>query len=661
MKYYLKLLGLLISISCFTGIQAQNANVKTHKIQSPDTRIEVQVEVGAELRWSVHVDGEQVIQPSVLSLTLDKGRVLGKDPVLRKQKSTQINAPIQAVVTIKGKQVDNHFRELQLDFKGDYSLIARVYNDGVAYRFVTRLKDEVVQVIDERSDFVFPDNYRVFWSDEKDEGFQSHFESLYTDTHLQKVEKGKYAALPLLVQSPKGINLLISEVDLHDYPNLFLFGSGTSRLTSGFPKVILESTPVRDRGIKITKLADYIAQTTGTRSYPWRSVAIARQDKDLLVNELNYKLAPLPAEGDWSWVKPGKVAWDWWNANNIYGVDFASGINTQTYKYYIDFASKIGLEYIMLDEGWTKSTTNLMESNPDIDIPELIRYGASKNVGIWLWCLWGPLDKDLQKILDLYASWGAKGIKVDFMARADQYMVNYYERVARAAAERKLMVNLHGAYKPVGLHTQYPNVLTYEGVRGLENNKWENTITPTHNLTLPFTRMVAGPMDYTPGAMNNVIEKNFNFVYTQPMSMGTRAHQVAMYVLYESPLQMLADNPSNYLKELPTAQFIAEIPAVWDESHALEGKVGEYAAMARRKGDTWFVGAMTDWKARQFELDLPLEKGKKYMVTIFKDGINSDKHASDHKIEKIEWTGGTPLPIALNKGGGWVGIFKANN
>lgn len=642
---------------CVFVLTMSFAQAKDIVLLSPDKKIQVKITIEDTVRWSLQVNGEQLLNPGAIWLKLGNGNMLGLAPKLITHKITPYHKTITAVVPIKQKLIADEYNELVMDFKDDYSIVFRAYNDGVAYRFVTRLKQNGLTIKDEKVSYNFPADYRVFWSGEKSPTFQSHFESLYLDSTMSAIKAGDYAALPLLVQNKNGINLLFSETDLYDYPNLFLAANGQGGLQSVFPKVIAESRPVRDRDIRITKTQDYIAATAGPRKFPWRTVVIATQDKDLLVNQLNYKLATPPAAGNYDWIKPGQVAWDWWNANNIYGVNFKSGINTETYKYYIDFAAKFGIEYIMLDEGWTRTTTDLLHMNPDIDVKALIDYGAAKNVGVWLWCLWEPLDKDMDKILDQYMAWGAKGIKVDFMARAEQYMVNYYERVAKACLQRKLMVDLHGAYKPVGLHYQYPNVLTYEGVRGLENNKWERTITPEHNVTLPFTRMVPGPMDYTPGAMINATAANFNIVFTQPMSMGTRAHQVAMYVVYESPLQMLADNPSNLLKESATTGFITKIPTVWDETVALDGKIGEYAAVARKNGNKWYIGAMTNWQLRDLQVALPFAKGKKYKALIFKDGINSDKHASDYRVVDAIISGDELLKIDMAPGGGWTAIL----
>jgi alpha-glucosidase len=465
--------------------------------------------------------------------------------------------------------------------------------------------------------------------------------------------------LPLYLATPKGSRMLLTEADLLDYSNLFYFGTGATAVTSGFPKVIKKEQLQGDRGIKILENESYIARTTGKRSFPWRLVMVANDDKDLLSNNLVYQLASPNVLQETAWIKPGKVAWDWWNDNNIYGVPFRSGINNATYKYYIDFAARYGLEYIVLDEGWSKTTWDLLHARDSIDIPGLVQYGKSKGVDVILWALWQPLDRDMDQVLDQFVKWGVRGVKIDFMARADQYMVNFYERVSAKAAERKLLVDLHGAYKPVGLNRKYPNILTYEGVRGLENYKWSNNeATPPHEVTLPFTRMVLGGMDFTPGAMHNASLKDFHIRYNAPMSLGTRAHQVAMYAIYESPLQMLADNPSNYLQEPACTQFITRFPTTWDETIPLEGKIGEYVAIARRKGNKWYIGAMSNWTPRTMNLNLSfLKEGASYSAEILADGINADRHAQDYSLTQATITGGGIIHIKIQPGGGWAAIL----
>jgi alpha-glucosidase len=629
---------------------------KDYLLTSPDKKTKVKVSVAKDIQWSVVRNGESLVEPSALAMTLSNGKQLGINPSIAGTSTQSVNQNITAVVPIKNRVIPDVYNELKLQFKGNYSVSFRLYNDGAAYRFETNLDDKSIEVKNETADFNLAGNYRVYWPLENDPNFQSHYEATWKDTVVTGIPNTQYGYLPLTFTTPKGTKLVITEADLFDYPNMFLYGSSGKKLTSAFPPVILKSETKGDRDLVITQKAEYIAKTTGKRTYPWRTLLIG-DDKSLLENEVVYKLSAPNILKETNWIKPGKVAWDWWNANNIYGVDFKAGLNTATYKYYVDFASEYGLEYIILDEGWSKATTNIKESAPEIDMVELVKYAKSKNVDVILWALWNTLDKDVEGTLDIYKRWGVKGIKVDFMARGDQYMVNYYERVAKACAERSLLVDYHGAFKPAGLNRKYPNVINFEGVKGLENNKWSDVITPTHDVILPFTRMVAGPMDYTPGAMINANPKNYKAIFTEPMSQGTRAHQVAMYVVYDGPLQMLSDNPSNYLKEPECTRFISRFPTVWDKTIALQAKSGEYVAIARKNGKNWYIGAMTNNDARNLDFSTAFLDGKNYKVEILQDGINADQHAADYKIVSRNIKAGDKLEAKLAPGGGWAAIL----
>lgn len=454
--------------------------------------------------------------------------------------------------------------------------------------------------------------------------------------------------------------MVVTETDLEDYPCLFLFGGEGHSLRAQFPPVVLEARlrEGSDRNEELVKKAPYIARTRGTRTFPWRVVTIDPDDRALLENNLAYQLAAKPVEGDASWVRPGKISWEWWHSLNIYGVGFRSGVNTATYKYYIDFAAKYGIDYILLDEGWSVSTLNIKEPCRDIDLGELIRYGREKGVGVVLWTLWNPMKKDLEGILDTYRDWGVKGIKIDFMQRSDQEMVRFYDEIARAAFDRGLIVDFHGSFKPAGLQRKYPNVLSFEGVYGMEHDKCSTDISPVHDCTLPFTRMVAGPMDYTPGATRNATRADFAISWDNPMSQGTRAHQAALYVVFESPLQMLCDSPSHYLREAEFTAFIAAVPTVWDETVGLAASVGEYAAVARRSGEKWYIGAITDWTARTLEAPLKFLDGGRYRMKVFADGVNADRIARDYRTETREVTRDDAIALRMAPGGGWAAVLE---
>jgi alpha-glucosidase len=627
---------------------------KDYKIASPNGQITVTVSVDTQIKWSAAVGNQSVFTNNTISLDLGT-TVLGANPKVSSAKTTSVNETVQTVVAVKSKTIPNAYNQLRLVFKPNYAVSFRVFDNGIAYRFETSMKEEIT-VKNEEVSLNFAGDYGVLFPEE--ETLYSHYERLYLDTKISALAAGKFASLPTLVKADNNIKIGITEADLFDYPCLFMEATGKAAFKSKYPHVILKSDPLGDRGIKNVQEADYIAKTSGTRNFPWRVFMISTEDARLVENQMVFLLSRECKLAETSWIKPGLVAWDWWNENNIYGVDFKAGLDTKTYKYYIDFASKNNIPYIILDEGWTKSTLNIKEANPTLDMKELIAYGKSKNVDIILWCLWNALDADMDAILDIYAKWGAKGIKVDFMARSEQYMVNFYERAAKACADRKLLIDFHGAFKPSGMARAYPNIINHEGVKGMENCKWSKDITPEHDVTLCFTRMLAGPMDFTPGAMTNKNEKDFSISFSHPMSLGTRCHQLAMYVCYDAPLQMLNDSPSNYYKETESTNFISKMPTVWDDTRVLDAKVGDYILMARQKDNNWYLGAMTDWTARSLNVDLSFLGEGTYEIEIMQDGMNAEVSCNDYKRIVKQVTKADKLKIDLAKGGGWAAICR---
>ena len=638
-------------LSSFTALVAAAPLV----LESPDKNLRLHVNIEKDITWSLDYRGKQVITPSKIGLHIKGDGNIAHDIVVRHIARTEVESELKPAVRHKSAVIPEHYREMAINFHNNYGVQFRAYNDGIAYRFVGNRDAEII-VEQEEMQLNFAKGATTLFPEE--ENLISHFERSYVFETVANINKKRFASLPAYI-AVDDVNIVFTEADLFDYPGLFLYGTGKNGFRAGFPGVVTKATPKkgtedRDQDVEFAK---YIAETTGKRSFPWRVAVVSDDDGALIESQLVYLLSRENQIEDTSWIKPGRIAWDWYNANNIYGVDFKSGLNTETYKYYIDFAAKYGLEYVILDEGWTKSTTNILESNPDMDVHELIAYGKEKGVGIILWALWGPLDKDYENILATYAQWGVKGIKIDFMQRADQYMVNYYEKIAREAAKHKLLVNYHGGFKPAGLRRAYPNVMTYEGVKGNENNKWSADITPEHTVTLPFIRMVAGPMDFTPGSMVNVQPSNFNISHYRPVSMGTRAHQVAMYAVYESALQMYCESPSTYYREHETTDFIAAFPSVWDETKVLAADIGNYVMVARRSGKQWFIGAMTDSTARELTVDFSfLDKGN-YKLDYFRDGVNTEHYAPDYKREQRDIKAGDSMTIKLAAGGGWAAII----
>lgn len=636
-------LAIIIMLIPFSGI----TQGKSFDVKSPDGNIVFTLSVNDLTYISAKYKDKSILDDSEISLDLSS-EVLGKNAKVDKVEEISISEVLHPIVKVKAAEVNNNYNEITVFFKNNYYVSLRAYDEGIAYRFGTTIDGEIT-IISETGNYQFPENHTIWWG--KESKFQSHNQVYFDYTSLKEVGSKDLASLPLIVNPVNGPKIVITETDLFDYPGMWLRGTNDNslyRVSAKYPKAIKQTS---DRKLTITERENYIAKTMGTRTFPWRIFAIAEKDGDLINNQLTYLLSTPNKIEDATWIKPGKIAWDWWNANNIYNVDFEAGINTETYKYYIDFASQYGIEYILLDEGWYE-LGDISVIVPEMDLEELIAYGNKKDVGIIVWCVWKTLDEQLESLAK-FEKMGIKGIKVDFMNRDDQEMVNFYEKIAKKAAEHHLLVDFHGSYKPAGLRRTYPNVMTREGVNGGEQYKWSWKQTPEHDLILPFGRMLAGPMDYTPGAMNNAQEKDYKPIFDTPMSMGTRCHQLAMYVCYESPLQMLCDAPSNYYKEPECMEFLSAVPAVWDETIVLEAKISDYLLVARRNGDKWYVGGMTDWDERDLYLDLSfLPKEIKYKMTMYQDGLNANRIAIDFKQSKQTVDNTYNKKIHLAKGGG---------
>ncbi|MCL1096124.1 glycoside hydrolase family 97 protein [Shewanella kaireitica] len=653
MKKTIATLCCVVASVCCSSVSALE---DVHKLASPNGQITLEISSGKTFVYSVSIAGKPVLKDAIAALEFSGGDSKVNGINVYNVSGTTVDRTLMPHVQQKSQHIKEHYNQITLAFNQNWQLTFRLFDQGLGYRFSTTSGGDVT-VISETAEFNFGQNLDVLFPEEK--SFVSHNERLYLPMQLNAIEPSQFASLPLLVDGGD-FKLVISETGLKDYPGMWLRGDSSNILKGIFPKYVVkaELKEKSDRNENILQRAAFNAKnvklTQGVgRHYPWRMFAIAQNDAELLTNELSYLLADDLAI-DPSWIKPGQVAWDWWNANNIHGVDFKAGINTETYKYYIDFAAKYGIEYIVLDEGWhhLDSVLNVVD---DIDVEAIIDYGKSKNVDVILWVIWKTLDNELTLALDTFEQWGAAGIKVDFMQRDDQAMVNYYWKIAEESANRQLLVDFHGSYKPAGLRRAYPNVITREGVRGLEHNKWADYITAEHNLTLPFIRQVAGPMDYTPGAMVNSQPDNFRIVFNRPMSKTTRAHQIAMYVVYESPLQMLADSPSNYLNEHESTVFISQIPTVWDETIVISAKLSDHIITARRSGKEWFIAAMGNGEARKFNIDLPFLEPGMYQLKSIADGLNADKYASDYQVASMVVSKSTKLNLVLAPSGGWVG------
>ena len=630
-----------------TALAAQSS----YDLKSPDTRIEIRVHTSGQLRYDVLLRGNALLENSTLSLDVEHKK-LGLQPKVNSAKQRSNDQVVEPVVRQKFAKIRDRYNELRLTMDGGYSVVFRAYNEGVAYRFETTLPDKQVKIYGEEANFNFPTNFVVYYPQE--DTFYSHNERKYLPQHLSEIAPMFIATLPAVVDVRGGAKLAIAESDLSDYPGLWLQGSAPQfALKATFPPYPLKEQQTSDRDYKVVEAADYIAVTAGTRTFPWRVLGIADHDGDLITNQLVYLLESPSNVEDTSWIRPGKVAWDWWNDWNIDGVDFHAGINTKTYEYYVDFASKYGLPYIILDDGWYK-LGDLLQVNPDLNMEELVSYANQKNVGLILWASWKTLDDQLIPALDQFDKWGIKGIKVDFMQRSDQIMINYFDKVCREAAKRHMLVDFHGDQKPAVMTRTWPNLINTEGVRGMEWSKWSWESEPAHNISLPFTRMFLGPLDFTPGAMRNATRQIFAPIGSQPMAMGTRCQQLAMYVVYEAPLQMLSDSPSNYLREPEAMEFLAAVPTVWDETRVLDAKISQYVLLARRNGSDWYVGAMTDWTPRDLEIDFSFLPDGNFTLDSYEDGVNADRNASDYRKTTKQINRTTKMKIHLAPGGGFA-------
>ncbi|TDN37889.1 glycoside hydrolase family 97 protein [Hymenobacter sp. UV11] len=634
-----------------------------YHVKSPDGRLDLTVQAGPALSWSVRHEATVVLAPSPIALTLASGEVLGKNAMVQSAKTSSVNAVIEAPV-YKKRQVIDSYNQLTLTIKGNYGLIARAYNDGVAYRFFTKRKGSLT-IQSEQATFNFAQDYPALLPFVRDlrlpgDQYMSSFESLYTPINLAQLpaKKDTLAFLPSLVALSEGKKAVLVEADVEDYPGMLLQAgaAGGPSLQGDFARYPAEERAggFHNMQLVVPRRESYIARTSGTRSFPWRAVVVSTADKELVNSDMVYKLAAPSRLKDTSWIRPGKVAWDWWNDWNLTHVDFEAGINTATYKYYIDFAAAHKLEYVILDEGWSDEQ-DILKISPTVDLAALLAYSQQRGVGIILWANWRAIAEKTDAAFAQYAGMGVKGFKIDFLDRDDQKMVVSSYTLARKAAEHHLLVDFHGMHKPDGLMRTYPNVLNYEGVKGLENSKWTpHDDVPRYDVTLPFIRMVAGPLDYTPGALRNATQAEFHPSHSLPMSQGTRCHQLAMYVVFEAPLQMLADSPSAYQKEPESTDFIAAVPTTFDQTVALDGRVGEYVALARQKAGTWYVGALTNWEARDLTLDMSFLEPGRYEAVIFRDGINADRDATDYTREVVSVSATDKLQLKLRQGGGWA-------
>lgn len=635
------------------------AKPKEYWVMSPDNMLRFKIAVDDSITYSVLLKNETVIAPSTISMVLEN-QILGRSSIIKQVREKTSRSRLKTEYG-RTSLLDNNFSELVIEFLNNYSLVFRAYNDGLAYRFITNIKDSVT-VVSEKADFNIIGNPAVIFPET--DTFTSWEVPYKKYASADLIQEGKKAITPALFDHPKsGIKVIVAESDLFDYPGMYL-QKQHNKFTGAWANYP-SSTEMGSWGnfVSVVKTRSaYIAKTSGKRSFPWRVIIVTDDDKELLSNQLVYKLATPSKIKNTSWIKPGKAAWEWWHDALLPGAEIPSGManrNTALYKYYVDFAAANQLEYLMIDAGWSDNY-NLLKVNPKLDVRDVIKHAASKNVGVFLWCVATTLMKDLEGQLDFLKSIGAAGIKVDFIDRDDQLAIQWFEQIANAAAKRNLMVNFHGCSKPTGLQRTYPNIVNYEAVRGAECSKWDFSANPDHHLLIPFVRMLAGPMDYTPGSMRNSSKETFKPVDPGlPSTQGTRCHELAMFVIFDQPLAMLCDSPTEYMKYPDVMKFLSLIPTVFDETKVLDARLGEYAIMAKKKDNKWFIGAMTNWESRILKLDFSfLSDEKTYEVNLYIDAKDADKNASDYVFKTIMVTRHTKLDLPLAKGGGAVAYIN---
>ena len=646
-----KIFAAILLLTLATAVQA-----KDFKVSSPSGDLKVTVSVTDSTRYTLEVKGVTVLKDCAIAMELEDGRVLGAGSRIRKDtrgsRTESIIAPLY-----RQESFEAAYNYIRLSYDGDYILQFRAYNDGVAYRFVTSFADDIV-VKNETVQFNFADKYPLVipMVPKREDRYETSFEACYTETEVGHASED-LAFLPCLVRVPEVGDLMMMESDVEDYPGMFI--KQTSKgLVSEFPPVPLKFKVGGGGAHRPDGYSDVIARTKGSRSYPWRIVAYAPEDKYLPTNNMVYQTASPSKLDDVSWITPGHSTWDWWNASLLWNVPFKAGINTETYKYHIDFAEKNGIEYVIVDDGWYKDFDPMQQSDA-IDIKEICGYAQESNVKIILWMAYTPFVSNAEQICDYYSKLGVAGFKIDFFDGQYQTIVSQVYEMAEITSRYRLIVDFHGL-KPTGLNRTYPNVVNFEGVFGLENCKWStiDVDMPRNQVSIPYLRMAAAPIDFTQGAMRNGSRGEYAMNFNHPMSMGTRACQIAMYIVYDSPLVMLCDSPSAYIEDQPTLDFIMSIPTVFESTEVLDGKLGEYIVTKREKAGKYYVGAMTNWEERDITLNLDFLPQGEWLVTIYRDGINADIIGKDHKIETLVVNEGATVGVHLAPGGGFAMVIE---
>lgn len=644
MKKSLTILIFLISF-CFSG------RAQKYDLYSPDSKLWVEIKVDlAGIGLSLIKNGDSLFSLDKISIVTDQG--INQQFRIKKVVRDHVDEMIKPIIKEKESIYANKYNELSLWFRSGWQITFRLFNEGLAYRFSSGTDDSLT-IFREGLNYHFSNSDSIWCQSEK--SFRSAYEQPYGHKSVTDLDSSRFYSLPMLVQKATGPFVMITESDLYNYPGLWFKNNGLCQMTAvhpGYPKTFVNTNNAYNEG-QVGKTYDYIAKVSGKRTYPWRIFAVAAGESDLIRNNMVYLLASPTLLKDVSWIKSGVVMFDWWGKNNIYGVKFKAGVNTETAKYFIDFCAEMGFRYFLFDDGWSPKA-DLLHTVPGLDMAEVTSYAKSRGVDVMVWVIWNSLKNQWDEAFDQFERWGIKGIKMDFMNRDDQEMVEFYESVARKAAERKMVVNFHGAYKPSGLRRKYPNVLTREALIEFEQSGVSFNDNPRHHNLLPYIRMFTGPMDYIPATFRNANKSDFKPIVDYPMGWGTRAHAMALFLILNSPMTMLPGSPSDYKREKECTDFLARIPVEWDETRLLSGKIGEFTVMARRLGNEWYVGAITNDDGRVINLPTDFLPTGKYDIETIEDGINSSTAATDYKLMRSQISSGSNLQIKLAPGGGWL-------
>jgi alpha-glucosidase len=632
---------------------------QSFQLYSPDSTLRLNVNVQNKLSWILYAGDKLLTRSPSVDIEIKGLGKLSDKLLISDSKVSSSKETISVPVPYRKKTVIEHFNQLMLVFRSPFTLQFRMYNEGMAYRIGTGSGFKDSSFV-KNEDVLFElDSKASVWFAHMDkrqnvDRFHTSFEAIYKKQALRDIADTMLTYSPLTVSLPNGYHLGISDANLIDYPGMFLQKNGNAlqgvfapypskeKLMEGeFPQYVVEER------------ADYIAKIKGEKMLPWRAVLVGKKDIDLPNNDLLWLLGEPSKIKDHSWIKYGKGTDEWITGINLFNIPFKAGLNTATYKYYIDFANRFGLDQVMLDAGWS-DVKDLFKINPDINMEELAVYAKQKNIRLMLWTLCATLDKQLDSALKQFSKWGIASIMTDFMDRDDQKMVNFYHRIASRCADFKISIMFHGAYPPKGFNRTWPNAITQEGVLGAEWNIWSELCTPEHNVAIAYTRMLAGPLDYEPGLLLNAQKDQFRPIGKNPMSIGTRCHQLAMFLVYDSPLQIFSGNISQGLKEPEFMQLLGSIPTVWDETKILQGKIGEFIITARKNGSDWFIAGLNNSTARTISLALDFVGKKTFDMTICKDGINAHNYGSDYEIQKRNTRSSEKLDIPMAPGGGFL-------